>query len=69
MRLTDEELIAIARRVAETRGYPAGLDAAVAMEASQARVLLRDPAYARGGGLLVILDADSGAVVDAVRQL
>jgi len=69
MRLADEELIAIARRVAAARGYPANLDTAVTAEASQAHVLLSHPAYARGGGLLVVIDLNSGVVLDAVPQL
>jgi hypothetical protein len=69
MRLADEELITIARQVAAARGYPATLDAKVTIEAAGASVLLSDRAYARGGGLLVVIDPDSGVVLDAVRQL
>jgi hypothetical protein len=67
--LTDEELVAIALDVAVERGYHAELDAAVTARAPLARVLLRDPAYARGGGLLVVVDPHSGAVVEVVPQL
>jgi hypothetical protein len=69
MTLPDEELITIARRVAAARGYPAGLDAAVTVEESQAQVLLSNPAYARGGGLLVVIDPNNGTVLRAVPQL
>jgi hypothetical protein len=69
MSLADEELIIIARRVAAARGYPNGLDAAVTVEASRAEVLLSDRAYARGGGLLVVVDRNSGVVLDVVPQL
>jgi hypothetical protein len=67
--LTDEELVALALEVAAARGYRAELDAAVTARAPRARVLVRDPAYARGGGLLVVIDPDSGVVVDVVPQL
>jgi hypothetical protein len=67
--MSDEELIAIARAAAEMRGYPAELDATVAARTPQARVLLSDPAYARGGGLLVVVDPRTGAVVQVVPQL
>ncbi len=69
MSRTNEELAEIARTVAVARGYPAWLDATVTVDTSQAHVLLSNPAYARGGGLLVILDPASGAVLDAIPQL
>jgi hypothetical protein len=69
MTLPVEELITIARRVATARGYPAELAATVTVDGSRARVLLSNPAFARGGGLLVVIDAHSGDVVDAVPQL
>ena len=37
--------------------------------AGQAEVLLCDPAYAHGGGLLVVIDLASGAVLHIVPQL
>jgi hypothetical protein len=66
---TDEELIAIARRVATTRGYRAELAASVTARTPLASVQLTDPAFARGGGLLVVIDLPSGAVVKVVPLL
>jgi hypothetical protein len=66
---TDEELISIALHTASARGYPAGLEASVTDRAPQARVLLRNPAYARGGGLVVIIEPETGDVLDAVPAL
>jgi hypothetical protein len=67
--MTDDELIAVARAVAATRGKGALADARVTHDEAQAEVLLSDPAYARGGGLLVVVDAATGAVLDVVPQL
>jgi hypothetical protein len=67
--MTDEELIAVARAVAAARGKGALADARVTHDGAEAEVLLSDPAYARGGGLLVVVDAATGAVLDVVPQL
>jgi hypothetical protein len=67
--MTDEELIAIARAVAAARGKGALADAHVTHDGAEAEVLLSDPAYARGGGLLVVIDAATGAVLRVVLQL
>jgi len=64
---TDEELIATALHTAATLGYPPGLEASVTTRAPQARVLLSDPAYARGGGLVVVIDPDTGGVLRCDR--
>jgi hypothetical protein len=69
MTLPDDELIAIALDAASARGYPAGLEATVTAREPRAHVLLRNPAYARGGGLSVIIDPETGAVVDAIPAL
>ena len=60
--MTDDELIAVARAVALA-------DARVTHDGAEAAVLLSDAAYARGGGLLVVVDAATGAVLDVVPQL
>lgn len=67
--MTDDEFIAIARRAAEMRGYATDLEAEVAARTPQVRVLLRDPAYARGGGVVVVIDPTTGAVVQVIPQL
>jgi hypothetical protein len=67
--MTDEELIAVARAVAAARGKGALAEARVTHDGAEAEVLLSDPAYARGGGLLVVVDVATGAVLDVVPQL
>ena len=67
--MTDDELIAVARAAAASRGRDALDDARVTRHTVEAEVLLSDPAYARGGGLLVVIDLATGAVVRVVRQL
>jgi hypothetical protein len=69
MALSDDELVDIARRHARTMGFTADLVASVTARDPAVQVLLADPAYARGGGLLVIIDPASGSVLRAVRQL
>lgn len=66
--MTDDELIAAARTAAAMHGYRTELDAAVERRTPQSWVLLSDPAYARGGGVLVIIDPTTGAVVDVIPQ-
>jgi hypothetical protein len=67
--MTDDELIAVARAAAATRGKGALDDARITRHGTQAEVLLSDPAYARGGGLLVVVDPATGAVLRVVPQL
>ena len=67
--MTDEELIAVARAAAAARGKHALADARITRGDAEAEVLLSDPAYARGGGLLVVVDPATGAVLRVVRQL
>lgn len=67
--MTDEELIAVAREVADARGRGALPDARVTRRGAEAEVSLSDPAYARGGGLLVVVDPATGAVRRVVPQL
>jgi hypothetical protein len=67
--MTDDELIAIARTAAAARGKDTLDDARITRHGMQAEVLLSDPAYARGGGLLVVIDPATGAVLRIVRQL
>ncbi|GIJ46222.1 hypothetical protein Val02_31080 [Virgisporangium aliadipatigenens] len=67
--MTDEELIAIARTTAAARGKGTLADARITRSAAGVEVLLSDPAYARGGGLLVLLDPTTGAVLRVVPQL
>ena len=69
MARTDEELIAIALDAASAHGYPAGLEASVAEREPHAHVLLRNPAYARGGGLVVIIEPETGDVLRAIPAL
>jgi hypothetical protein len=66
---TDDELMAIALDTASARGYPAGLEASIVEREPQARVLLRNPAYARGGGLVVIIEPETGDVLRAIPAL
>jgi hypothetical protein len=65
----DDELIAIARAAAAARGRDPLRDATVERGEGEAAVLLSDPAYARGGGLLVVIDPAGGAVIRVVPQL
>jgi hypothetical protein len=67
--MTDDELIAVARAAAAARGKDALDDAQIARRGAQAEVLLSDPAYARGGGLLVVINPATGAVLRVVPQL
>jgi hypothetical protein len=67
--MDDDELIAIARAAAVARGRHACRDAEVSRHGSQARVVLSDPAYARGGGLVVVIDAATGEVIRVVPAL
>jgi hypothetical protein len=69
MTFADDELIAIARSYAAAHGYEDELDASVTIESTVATVLLSNPLYARGGGLLVIVDLASGHVTRAVPQI
>jgi hypothetical protein len=68
-RMTDDELIAVARAAAAARGRDALRDAQVTRCGAEAEVLLSDPAYARGGGLLVVIYPATGAVLRVVPQL
>jgi hypothetical protein len=67
--MTDDELILVARAVAAARGKDPLNDARITRHGAQAEVLLSDPAYARGGGLLVVIDPATGAVLRVVPQL
>ena len=67
--MTDDELIAVARATAATRGRVALDDARITHRGAEAAVLLSDPAYARGDGLLVVIDPATGAVLRVVPQL
>jgi hypothetical protein len=67
--MTDDELVAVARAAASARGKDGLADARVTRLDGEAEVLLSDPAYARGGGLLVVVDLVTGAVLRVARQL
>jgi hypothetical protein len=67
--VTDAELIAIARARAAELGRPSLRDAGVEVDGQQAEVLLSDPRYARGGGLLVVIDTATGTVLRVIPQL
>ncbi|GAA3194948.1 hypothetical protein ACFO1B_03195 [Dactylosporangium siamense] len=67
--MTDAELIDIARAAGAERGRPSTSDAEVLTRGPVAEVLLRDPRYARGGGLLVVIDTATGTVLRVVPQL
>lgn len=67
--MTDAELIAIARARAAELNRPSLPDAEVTVRGSQAEILLSDPRYARGGGLLVVVDTATGAVLRVTPQL
>jgi hypothetical protein len=67
--MTDDELIAVARAAAAARGRDALDDARITRRGAEVEVLLSDPAYARGGGLLVVVDPATGAVLRVVSQL
>ncbi|GAB3853931.1 hypothetical protein ACFPIJ_61550 [Dactylosporangium cerinum] len=67
--MTDAELIAIALAVGSERGRPSTQDAKVLTRGPVAEVLLSDPRYARGGGLLVVIDTATGTVLRVVPQL
>lgn len=67
--MTDDELIAVARAAAATWGKNALNDARITRGDAEAEVLLSDPAYARGGGLLVVIDPATGTVLRVVPQL
>src|SRR4051794_11929080 len=68
-RMTDDELIAVARAAAVARGRDTLNDARITRYGTEVQVLLSDPAYARGGGLLVVIDPATGAVQRVVPQL
>ena len=67
--MTDDELIAIARAAAAAQGRDALDDARITRRGAEVAVLLSDPAYARGGGLLVVIEPATGAVLRVVPQL
>jgi hypothetical protein len=67
--MTDAELIAVARAKAAELGRPPLRDAEVKVDGPVAEVLLGDPRYARGGGLLVVIDTATGTVLRAIPQL
>jgi hypothetical protein len=67
--MTDDELIAVAWAVAAARGQDAFDDARITRRGAEASVLLSCSAYVRGGGLLVVIDPASGAVLRVVPQL
>lgn len=67
--MTDDELIAVARAAAAARGRDAFDDVRITRGAAEAEVLLSDSAYARGGGLLVVIDPATGTVLRVVPQL
>jgi hypothetical protein len=67
--MTDDELVAVARVAAAARGRDGLADARITRDGDEAAVLLSDPAYARGGGLLVVIDPATATVLRVVRQL
>jgi hypothetical protein len=67
--MTDDELIAVARATAAARGKDALDDVRITRHGSHVEVLLSNPAYARGGGLLVVINPTTGAVLRIVPQL
>jgi hypothetical protein len=67
--VTDAELIAIARAKAAELSRPSLHDAEVEIHGPEAEVLLSDPRYARGGGLLVVIDTATGNVLRVIPQL
>jgi hypothetical protein len=67
--VTDAELIAIARAKAAELCRPSLRDAEVEIDGPVAEVLLSDPRYARGGGLLVVIDTATGTVLRVIPQL
>ncbi|MEU0558103.1 SMI1/KNR4 family protein [Dactylosporangium sp. NPDC006015] len=67
--MTDDEIIAAARTAAAARGRNSLADARITRNQAEAEVLLSDPAYARGGGLLVVIDPVTGTVLRVVPQL
>jgi hypothetical protein len=67
--VTDAQLIAVAREAEAKRGRPTLLDAQVCKRGPVAEILLSDPTYARGGGLLVVVDTATGAVLRVIPQL
>jgi hypothetical protein len=67
--MTDDELIAVALAVAAARGRDGFDDVRITRSGVEAAVLLSDSAYARGGGLLVVIDPATGAVLRVVPQL
>jgi hypothetical protein len=67
--MTDDELIAVARAAADARGRDALDDVRITRCGSESAVLLSNPAYARGGGLLVVLDPAAGTVLRVVPQM
>jgi hypothetical protein len=67
--VTDAELIAVARAKAAELRRPSLRDAEVEVHGREAEVLLSDPRYARGGGLLVVVDTTTGSVLRVIPQL
>jgi hypothetical protein len=67
--MTDDELVAVALAAAAAGGRDGFDDARITRSGAEAAVLLSDSAYARGGGLLVVIDPATGAVLRVVRQL
>ncbi len=67
--MTDAELIAIARATAAETGRPPLRDAVVEVHGPEAEVLLSDPRYARGGGLLIVIETATGTVLRVTPQL
>jgi hypothetical protein len=68
-RMTDEQLVAIARATAAARGRDGLDDVRITRHGAEVEVLLSDPAAARGGGLLVVIDPAAGTVLSVVPQL
>ncbi|MDG6105048.1 hypothetical protein Daura_33185 [Dactylosporangium aurantiacum] len=67
--MTDEELVAVALAAAAVRGRGGFDGSRVTRDGAEAEVLLSNSAYARGGGLLVVIDPVTGVVLRVVPQL
>jgi hypothetical protein len=67
--VTDAELITVARAKVAELGRSSLRDAEVEVHGREAEVLLSDPQYARGGGLLVVIDTATGTVLRVIPQL
>jgi hypothetical protein len=68
MTATDNELAEIAQRHARTLGCDNLEVVSIAANEAAYEVLLGDPTYARGGGVILFID-DRGVVIRAVPQL